>query len=195
MNETNPREKLAFVEVVTEFFRFLETEYGYRQTHRDPTCVEYKSGNLEIHVMHDLHSYEVELSITGGHAWQNQRFSLPEILGGLAPDYPDKGFYQTTNKDLLRESVADIAGLIRKYADALLRGSADAVHLVEMAVREEAERMFERHTIEPMKAEADAAWKRKDYAEVIALYTSIESYLNSLEKRRLDYAKSHREGN
>ena len=194
MNGLNPRERLGFAEAVTELFRFLETDYGYRQTHADSTSVAYKSRDLEIRLWHDFRSGEVELYVAGGRGSQKWKYHLPEILRGLAPDYPGKGIYQTMNKDLLRESLADMAGLIHKYGDGLVRGAREAGRLVEAAHREEARKTTEYYTISPVKEKADAAWKRREYREVIALYASIESHLSSLERQRLDYARRHSAG-
>jgi hypothetical protein len=194
MSKKNPRENLGFVEGVTELFRFLETDYGYQQSHRAPTLVVYETRELEVQIRHGLLSYEVEFNISRRKGRLKWRYDLPEILCALAPEYRGSTFYQTTKRDLLRQSLASIAELIRKYADPLLRGSDAAVRLVEMAHQEGSRRTTEYYTIRPVKEKADAAWKSRNYREVVALYISVESHLDPLERRRLEYAKKHVSG-
>jgi len=79
MTEKNPREQLGFVQAVTDLFRFLETDYDYRQVHADPTSVTYESRDMEIHVRHDLLSYAVDFDITGGSGSRKWTYSLPVI--------------------------------------------------------------------------------------------------------------------
>jgi hypothetical protein len=46
-----------------------------------------------------------------------------------------------------------------------------------------------RHRI---RAEAAQAWNDQDLEKVIALYGSVETYLNDSEKAKLSYARQHR---
>ncbi len=189
MTSQTPREELEFVEGVTELFRFLETEYGYRQTHSDPTLVVYESRRMDVNIRHGLLSYEVEFNILRRRWRRKTWYGLPEILEGLAPEYKGGSFYQTSGKHLLRQSLASIAELIRTYASPLLGGADEAVRLVETARRKGEERMTEHYAIRPVKDRAHDAWRERDFERVVALYTSIESHLSSLERRQLDYAK------
>ena len=189
MRDGNPREQLEFIENATEAFHFLETEYGYRLTHEDPTLVTYESRRLEVRIRHGLLSYEIEFSIGHRSGLSQWRYALPEILIGLVPGYDENAFYQTTDKELLRQSLASIAEMIQMHAGPLLRGDDDAVRLVEAAHRQGMDRKAEYYGVRPVKERAHVAWQKKDYERVVALYASMESHLSSLEKRQYDYAK------
>lgn len=76
----------------------------------------------------------------------------------------------------------------------MLAGDPAAYERIGEAARQHNEAYTKQVVQRPIREAAESAWEKRDYATVRALYEPIEGDLTPVEKKRLDYAKSHSSG-
>jgi hypothetical protein len=81
--------------------------------------------------------------------------------------------------------------LFREYGAGALTGDIDTYQRLGAEAETRSEVYTKKVVQEPIRTAAIAAWQRHDYAKVKELYESIAADLTAVEKKRLEYAKSH----
>jgi hypothetical protein len=202
MPTTDPgchRAALGLVEAVVPAFGFLR-DYGFERVVAQPTFVRFESPAGFVNVFHGRASYELGVEVG---RWLNlhgspveDRFSLRDVIE-LTGNAEEAGLrpLATTDRETLGRFVRILAEWTQTYARPALAGDEEFFN--EISARED-ERWRERQTedrAKELRAEADDAWRRKDYSAVVQAYTALDQLpsidLSRSEQGRVSYARKH----
>lgn len=190
MTETNKseRSKLKFLELVTEFFRFLESDFGFSLVRALETYVRYESASIYVNVYHGRVSYEVGFELGRLSLFTPVVYDLPVILEALAPDYKGQRVFAASEYAPLRFCVSTVAQLAHEHFGKAIADDKEALDAIDKAYHAACERANKMYTIDPVKQRALEAWRKRDYGKVVQLYASIRPELTEVEVKRLNYA-------
>jgi hypothetical protein len=195
MRTTKPgpdRWRLGFRDEVLARFGFLTERYGSHAVRADPTHVRYESRDIFVNVFHGRASYELGVEIGPlGPGWEpGWMFSLRELLSVVDPEAAARYRpFQVTTPEGMKRFVPTLAGIVRQAGDRALRGDEEIFKQLKNLVTERSKDQAKEQRLRPVRAEAETAWRRKDYRAVISLYERVENDLSPLEARRLRYAR------
>jgi len=122
------------------------------------------------------------------------RHAKPEAsLSDLEKEAACRNFPASTPEQT-RLSLQKLANLFKTYAKVILKGGGPSMFdkMVTERKRWTAENAKRAH-LEEVRMEAEAAFKKKDYAETAKLYESIRDDLLPSEFKKLKYAKKYLE--
>lgn len=173
---------------VKRIFDFLIREEGFNLVTEDVTFIRYESHLVFINFYHGRSSYELGVEM-GLLVEEDTVFRLPTIIAALAPDYTGQVVFQAGEPKIVEECLLKISALIKKYCVSLLNGDKTEWTKVSIQQQLNSQKLHEEYTINPVKEDAERAWKEKRYKDVVKLYSSVEHYLTNTEKKRLEYAK------
>lgn len=184
------RSRLGFNEAVKLTFAFVK-KYGLKLVQEKVTLVRYQSEKVILNVYHGRGSYE--LGVEFERMGFPETFSLYELLkwaksAGEIEEIPIGG-YQTSSREGVQKLVAQMAELVKRYAEPLLRGDA-AVYdaLRERQSRDAATYQREMH-LRVLREQAEAAWQDKNYETLLSLYSDMQGDLTPSEFMRFQYAE------
>ena len=184
-----------FQDWVLEDFRFLLTEYGFRCVEQRPGFVCFKSSRVYLQVAHDgLRSFELEVRVglvRRRSARPEPGFTLAALLEQAGA--PDADRYnraiQAASEDVVRRFVHEMAGLVAKYGRPALSGDAKVFKNLALQAQARAEAYAQETKLAFARAQAETAWRKKDYTSVIAALTPMKEALTPSERKRLDLAR------
>jgi len=182
--EFNIRAKFAF--------QFLIDKYGFKLIQEEATFLRYESEWVFINIYHGRLSYEIGFECGLKSKGEDSRYRLPTILRGLLGEaYSKEAVLQASEKEAILRCIVKMAELVSKHCGSLLNAEELAFAQVEKASVEESQEITEKYTIDPVKRQAEQAWRKKDYDKVKSLYRSIINKLSPIEIKRLEYASKH----
>ena len=88
----------------------------------------------------------------------------------------------------LASCLSHIANLTIRYAPTAFRASDEWFEQLSKLRQEEGRHYAVKRDLTTAKREADAAWKRKDFANVVAVLGPVRFYLSASERKKLEYA-------
>jgi hypothetical protein len=180
------RARLDFVGAVLREFAFLETA-GFAIVASEPTIVRYRRGSLGLTIFHGRMSYEIDLEVYRG---ERHESGMGHIIGVTDREagWQYKS-YQTTTQDGVRDGVALLAGLFRRYGARVMIDDPsffrELVQVKESALARWTMDMAE----ERLRPQANAAFKRGDYAASAELYEQFKQRLRPSEAKKLELAQ------
>jgi hypothetical protein len=186
------RASLGFREQVRTTFAFLEARYGFAVVDSSDTLIRYVSRRLCVDVYHGRRSYELGLDIARRDLLgrTGRSYSMADIVG--LTDERRAWAY----RDYTAVSRQNVAKGLRLLADDLLRcgssaltGDAGVFRRMRDRSQARAARWSEEMTIAQTRERASAAWQRRDYERVAALYASMHRHLSPAESAKLRYAR------
>lgn len=188
---SNNREELQFPKLVIRYFKFLERDFNFIVSRTTNTLVRYQSELLFINIYHGRNSYEIgfELGVIG--SLNTAVYDLPVILKTLVPAYKGLLYFQASNYADLKDCIKTISRIVIEYCKEALYGKElvlAEINNTYNTINKEATKLY---SIKPIQDKALQAWQRKDYFEVVRLYTSIENEINQLERQRLIFARKN----
>ena len=180
---------LGFRASVEREFEFLG-EHGFTVRRREPTVLRFESDRLGIDVYHGRQSYEIGLSIGPARPGSGDAYPMSILLDVVVPELA-RGYrnYAGLAPDAVRRGVSELAGLFRICVD---RGILEEPDLLERLAerREQAARDYAAEVVLSQTRErVEAAWKARDYAEVVNLLSPVEHLVSEVERKRLRYAR------
>jgi hypothetical protein len=178
-----------------QHFRFLVSENGYRCTQSTPYWVRFESPTTFIELVYDGdRSFELGLLIgkTGLNVSGNPPFSIDEILRlRAAPEAKKFSLVQVTSREVLASFVEQLAQMLRAYGRDFIAGNEQSfADLSEQRRREVKASALERG-LRKARAEADTAWHKKDYCEVVKALKPLRATLTAVEVGKLEFAEKH----
>jgi hypothetical protein len=187
------RENLKFANVVKEEFRDFCSKYNYKCVEALPSFVRYESTKAFINIYHGRISYEINVEI-GLLENMEEKLSLSELVEsveGLKSDIPVP--YQTSSTEGVKKGVKALMELVKEKFSLLFSGDTDEYNYWQSVVNKKRVEITEKYSCGLIKAEAEAAWQKKDYVKALSLYESICDKLSNIEIKRLNYAKGRLE--
>ncbi|MGH9556716.1 MAG: hypothetical protein ACRD2Y_12935 [Terriglobales bacterium] len=184
------REAFGFAEAVRTHFGFLE-EYGLRPVEEKSTFVRYESPSIFVNVYHGRMSFELGVEI-GRMASPGVRLTLFEILAyDNVLEYRESGGFTAISPEGIQQFLPTLADWTKKYTVPFLRDDPNAYSAAQEKRRYFAARYTKAVELRVVRAQAEPAWQRKDFAKVVTLYESIKGDLTEVESRKLAYARKH----
>ncbi|WP_338720871.1 hypothetical protein [Devosia sp. XK-2] len=92
----------------------------------------------------------------------------------------------TTNA--LASCLGHLADLTTRYAPIAFSASEEWFEELSKLRREEGRHYAVKRDLTTARREADAAWKRNDFANVVAVLGPVRFYLSASERKKLEYA-------
>jgi hypothetical protein len=188
------RWKLGFKDAVLASFVFLES-YGLQLAQADVTYLRYESPKAFVTVYHGRASYQLHVEI-GRHDGprKDSSLSLDAVLGWRkAPEqkllFRDIPLFHSDTREGVQSVVPQMAALFGKYADCLLRADEESFKSFDEYCTIGSLRLGEHYRKGTTRWNADMAWNRKDWQQVVMLYDSIGGDLSQTEAAELAYAK------
>jgi hypothetical protein len=184
------REELQFSQVVEREFRFLIDDYYYELVKSEATFVRYESKSYFMNIFHGRISYEIGVEIgdlTVG--WEDYIYPHGILDYVLGPDHGITTYFQASSREAVENCVVKLAGIIRKHCMDVASGDRRAIDAIIEAQWKDSEEYTKQVVQEPVRREAEEAWRNKDYSKVVSLYGSIKEDLSEIELKKLEYAK------
>src|SRR6185437_4422023 len=185
------RAKLGFREAVLSSFGFL-ADYGLHPVEEQVTFVRYESSEVFLNVYHGRASFELGVEI-GRLEQPTAKLTHYDIIAWAgvteAEGFGKHVSFQVSSRGGVQEFVPKLATLIKKHAAPLLSGDSAAYDSALAIQSELAEEYGREANLGNLHSKAAAAWKAKDYSQVVELYNSIRKDLNEVEAKKLAYAE------
>jgi hypothetical protein len=150
------RLRLGFVEEVLSAFHFLTNEYGFRCVEANSdvlngrgASVRYESTSVFVVLTFDYLRSELEVYIgrLARKRRQEQGYSLDVIAeyAGLKRG-PGHTYFQASTEEEVKRTVRKLAGLVRTYADSILRDDPRAFEQLAEAQSRISDAIMEKYT-------------------------------------------------
>jgi hypothetical protein len=189
------RESLGFVQVVTEHIAPVLAEKGFACTEATPYVIKFESANVFVTLLHDPRSYEIDV-VFALKTDSSKKYTLRDMLDAvLSPSHSEPNFIQASEPDRVIKCVKIVADLLQKHGQNILIGESAVYQQMWKVMRLRNEAYTKEVVQEPIRKAAEEAWHYHDYVKVRDLYESIAVDLTPVEKKRLEYAKNHCNGN
>jgi len=182
------RERLGFSTAVRNNFSFLENQYGLQCVHEEDTLVRFESDVVFVNVYHGRTSFEIGLEF--GRRGYEEKYSL-EALVALSNENLSRKYWANfaVTTEMVETAVSTLAQGLIEYENGVLSGDACIYQRLEQLRRERIDKMIVHSQVEQVRPLADAAFRKKNYAEAARLYRSISSSLTEVERRKLTFAE------
>lgn len=182
----NDREHLGFAEAVIRQIEPLLAQFGFRRVDTSCYLVAYHSSTVSLEVIHDLRSYDIGMEF--------RRVSTPSehcTLGGMLASVGEVCSFQASTPQRIDAVLSRIGDLLREHGTGVLTGDTGTYQHLVAEAQARSEAYTKKVVQEPIRSAAIDAWQRHDYARVRELYGAILADLTAVEKKRLEYARSH----
>lgn len=192
------REQLDFVGAVRARFEFLG-DLGFVEVKADATYLRFERADTFVEVFHGRASYELGVEfgrwVRADDDVVEQKFHIVDVLSALTPDVTFVARTATSQEQVVR-FVDELATSAKLAVDRLERAGIEAFDRISGAVERQSDEYLDGARAARLRARAEDAWHRKDFASVIAAYEEIESELDTVglresEAKRLVYARGH----
>lgn len=191
------RQSLGFTEAVEEIITPILISRGFVCAVNGTNTFEYRSSKVVFCIGHDPISFEIDMCFALTDS-PSDRYGLQEVLDFiLGPHHGVQAFFQASQRHHVVYCIRSIADTLQKCDNAIWSGDFAVYQSMKMRAQENSERLTNQIVQAPTRQAADVAWRQHDYEKVRDLYGSIERDLTSVEKGRLNYARSrtHTEDN
>lgn len=190
------RDQLGFVDAARSGFGFLRG-LGFKEVVAEPTYLRFERDDSFVEVFHGRASYE--LGVEFGR-WVRvdddvveQKFHLVDVLPVVAPE---SGFVArtATSREQVVRFVEEMAVHAKVAVEHLEAEGSTGFERVSEAVERQSDEYLDGLRATRVRARAEEAWRRKDFASVVAAYEEIDAELSTVELReseakRLSYAR------
>jgi hypothetical protein len=188
------RGQLGFKDAVLSSFGFLHT-YELNPVEEEVTFIRYESAVVFVNVYHGRGSFEIAVEI--GRLDRTERYGLDYIVSWAGKQaWGSEGFgrgtmFQVSTRNGVRNIVPKVAELVKKYGDPFLSGQPAFYDELQKANERASVAYEQEQMLNRIRAEADAAWKARDFARVAELLQPVRACLTEVASKRLAYAEKH----
>jgi hypothetical protein len=187
------RDQFGFPEAVLNSFRFLVEDFGFLVVRQEATYLRFESDAVFVNVYHGRASYEVGVEIgelQKANKLSERSFTLGEIIAMTNFEMGSNfRFYQATRPELIQNCVAETAGLVKGYSRAALIGDRNFFEGLSNIRSRISREYLKGMEMGRVRQDAEAAWREKNYEELVELYESVKGDLTPAEVKKLEYAK------
>lgn len=175
---------------VEKHFGFLVSERGYRCVESNPYRVRFELPTTYVELVFDGgRSFELCL-LVGKVGLVDAAFTIEEILRLRgAPEMASFSLVQVTTQESLAKWVAKLAELFLAYGDDLIEGSEVGFAALAGQRRQDVQEYALERGLRAARADAELAWRRKDYAAVVKSLRPLRSALTAAEVKKLELAE------
>ena len=192
-----------FAQKVLSIFSFMITNYHFsciRVLDRNNVRLESKNSFIEIRRFpsHDPLIYFLGVSFGSLMTTDKElRFNLFDLMHHAEPELSlqevdiktaSRNFPATSHEEI-ESSLLRIAELFKLYTKSIGEENYYPVFEEMNKERDKIKKSYKKILLEEISFKADLAFKKRDYAEVIKLYKSIETELTPSENMKLKYAR------
>lgn len=174
-------------------FGFLLLGKGYRCTESTPYRVRFDSPGAFIELVFDGNrSYELGLLVgkAGGESSGTHPYSIDEILRlKRAPEAERFSLVQVTSTEALASFVAQLAEMLRSHGTDFITGNEKSFSELAEQRRREVQNYAIERDLRAARAEAESAWRVKDYAAVVTALRPLRGALAAAEVGKLEFAE------
>lgn len=167
--------------------------YDYAPSSSDAYRVRFERPTSYVEVTYDAgRSHEVSIWLGESPADPEPPLELADVLQATecnAEDIRSVALIQTSDADALDRLLERAAALLRECSGRLLGNGHDAFVLARAIRSERAAAYTAELRHHGVLAEADAAWRQKEYGRVHDLLSPIRDALGPSERRRLEFAE------
>lgn len=176
-------------------FGFLVAENGFHCIESTPYRVRFQSPSTFVELVFDGNrSYELGLLVgkASSAGTGNPPFSIDEILRLRGAEEAGRlSLIQVTSSEAMASFVAQLAQVLRSYASDFLAGNENSfAELAEQRQKEIKAYAIERD-LRMARAEAEKAWRNKDYSTVVRVLSPLRAGLTATEVGKLEFAEKH----
>jgi hypothetical protein len=183
---------LGFEPTVRQAFGFLSSKFGFTCSKSTPTSVLYRSASVEVEIILDLRSYEIDVEVK--RIGRDRSFPLYRVIELTSPTEAQRWrLVQTSTAARVKEFIPQLASLLQKYGGPTLLG--DPKMFAELRSLEEsgAMRTTREFQIREARRLAEHEWQSKNYAKLVSILSPIQEELTDSEFARFVYAKKRLE--
>lgn len=182
----------GFNSLARSAFKFLAESYGLWIMESRSNYLRFENEDVIVVISYDnTRSYEINLDL-GIQKQHPNLFSFDEFLRSRQvplEEMPEG--YQVKGDEAIDQLVFKMADLLQRYGSDLLHGNIKEWRcLSELRLKESLD-YAKKHELNHVKAEAESAWKAKEYERFIRILSPWQEHLSSSDLMRLEYAKSH----
>lgn len=192
MDSASVDEELGFAVIARRVFDPVAAAYGLRLNHHTRNRVSYGTREVSLELVYDeLRSREVAV-LLGQPLTPEPPLALSDVLSYAAapPECVRSAeLLQTSNMRLVESRLAEWRAYLEQYAGSLLSGDDSAFAEAYRRRSDRASRyMFE--LLDRKKiAEADQAWRRRDYGKVVQILSPLSDHLSPAQSKKLEMAR------
>lgn len=192
------REQLDFVGAARARFEFL-VDLGFAEVKAGATYLRFERADTFVEVFHGRASYELGVEfgrwVRADDGVVEQKFHIVDVLSVLAPDVRF-GARTATSREQVVGFVDELATSAKLAVHRLERAGVEAFDRISEAVERQSDEYLDGLSAARLRARAEDAWHRRDFASLISAYEEIESELDTVglresEAKRLSYARQH----
>ena len=185
------RARLGFKEAALSSFKFLN-DFSFHLAQEKTTLLRYESPKVFVNVYHGRASFELGIEV-GRLIEPNEKVTLYDMVAWAGAEKTE-GFgqhvmFQVSTPEGVKEFVPKLAHLLQKYGAPFLEAKDNAYHSIR-ELRSRAAIDYEKQVnLSNLRGKAEAAWRGKDYAQIVELYSSVREELTEVEAKKLTYAE------
>src|SRR5262245_9953104 len=179
------RSGLGFARSASEEFSFL-TQLGFRMVQCSDTLIRYETNRRFVRVFHGRSSYELGVEIGRWVMVDNESyehyFPLRDVIARHV-DPAEVGYHglAALAPDRTRKFIRELAAWTRMFAVPLLTNGDREFEVLSEVNARLAENERDALRASDLRARADEAWRRRDFAAVINAYSEIEVELTGAD--------------
>lgn len=185
------REIFNFIEVVRYEFSYLSS-YGFQCVKEEPTFVRYESETTFLNIYHGRSSFEIAAEF-GWLKHDSQLYNIYELMRLSDPEeaerYRKRRNYIAIRPETVVTGVKRLSSVIKRYSSPFLNNDSTISAKLAKQQKEIINRFADEILSSQVRPKAEEAFRRKNYAEVVKLYESIESQLSMVERKKLEYCR------
>lgn len=184
MNQSD-RALLRFEYHARNQFSFL-LELGFSEVESSPTLVRFQSNGILVSVYHGRRSYEISVDVEAF----DTNYSLGEILDEADSSAFENFYYPAMlTEEGVVAGLEQVSQLFRRYGGEALNGCRDYYLLLDKRRKQRSKDYSMDVLARQLRPKANDAFREKDYATAVELFSQIQPRLSPVELKKLSVAR------